>query len=235
MQGMMNAFATAISLGLQCRVPLEGGIQQVKLHAVSRKGSPGNPDCRCRTTSCWLASPVGKQSDFYREQGIADPGGPQPRKPGSVPASNLGGSGSSSPAGNGGNRNGNGGGGGGEQRPHRPRVGGPGRRYRQLPPVLAGTALTDDVPVVDRAPLRSPDRAGPACDSVRRHDATNQRLLPAAVLRQQHRMWMNHPGLEFDSFRKGPGGFLDEPDSYTNTRGFPSSPGQPPDPILRWV
>ena len=46
LRGMMNAFATAISIGLQYGVPLEVFVQQVQLHALRPGGDhqqPGDP------------------------------------------------------------------------------------------------------------------------------------------------------------------------------------------------
>ena len=66
LRGMMNAFATAISIGLQYGVPLETFVQEVQLHALRPGGDHqatrrSRSRSRCPTTSC-AGSPAGSST-----------------------------------------------------------------------------------------------------------------------------------------------------------------------------
>ena len=75
LRGLMNAFATSISIGLQYGVPLEVFVQQVQLHALRARRDHRNPEIpfasRCPTTSC--AGSRAASSTTPRARGPRDP------------------------------------------------------------------------------------------------------------------------------------------------------------------
>ncbi len=162
MRGMMNAFATAISLGLQYGVPLEVFVNKFSYMRFDPEGITGNPEIPFAKSMPdyimrWLASQFIEDTDFLEEQGILTP---EVRSRKEAEESLLSpGNGS----GNGGNGHGNGAGNGhgnghGEETPE-PAADSGGA-------VPAGSALTDDVPVIPAKLKVSGGTAdlGPACD-----------------------------------------------------------------------
>lgn len=150
MRGMMNAFATAISLGLQYGVPLEVFVNKFSYMRFDPEGMTGNPEIPFAKSMPdyimrWLASQFVEDPDFLEEQGILTAEVRSRRKAADVGVDLANGSGS-------GPGNGNGG--------HEPVADGGGSS------VPAGAALTDDVPVIP-ARLKVTGGAaelGPACD-----------------------------------------------------------------------
>jgi ribonucleoside-diphosphate reductase alpha chain len=146
MRGMMNAFATAISLGLQYGVPLEVFVKKFSYMRFDPEGITGNPEIPFAKSMPdyimrWLASQFVEDTDFLEEQGILT-SEVRNRKEAEE-------TGHTNGTGNG-NGNGNG--------HHGPDAGGSS--------VPAGTALTDDVPVIPAKVQVSSGAAelGPACD-----------------------------------------------------------------------
>jgi ribonucleoside-diphosphate reductase alpha chain len=75
MRGMMNAFATAISLGLQYGVPLEVFVKKFSYMRFDPEGITGNPEIPFAKSMPdyimrWLASQFVEDTDFLEEQGI---------------------------------------------------------------------------------------------------------------------------------------------------------------------
>ena len=75
MRGMMNAFATAISLGLQYGVPLEVFVNKFSYMRFDPEGITGNPEIPFAKSMPdyimrWLASQFVEDTDFLEEQGI---------------------------------------------------------------------------------------------------------------------------------------------------------------------
>ena len=157
MRGMMNAFATAISLGLQYGVPLEVFVNKFSYMRFDPEGITGNPEIPFAKSMPdyimrWLASQFVEDIDFLEEQGILT----QEVRNRKEAAENA--IGIDNGSGNGGgNGNGNGNGGSHTAGPVADSGGSS---------VPAAAALTDDVPVV---PARMHVTAGaaelgPACD-----------------------------------------------------------------------
>jgi len=151
MRGMMNAFATAISLGLQYGVPLEVFVNKFSYMRFDPEGVTGNPEIPFAKSMPdyimrWLASQFIEDPDFLEEQGILTQevrSRKEAEHTGIDPAN-----------GSTGNGNGNGNG-------HSEPVADTGGTA-----VPAGSALTDDVPVIP-ARLKVTGGAaelGPACD-----------------------------------------------------------------------
>ena len=158
MRGMMNAFATAISLGLQYGVPLEVFVNKFSYMRFDPEGITGNPEIPFAKSMPdyimrWLASQFVEDTDFLEEQGILTQE-VRNRKEAEQTGLNL-----ENGSGNGGG-NGNGGNGNGGSHGTGPTADSGGSASP------AGSALTDDVPVV---PARLHVTAGaaelgPACD-----------------------------------------------------------------------
>ena len=75
MRGLLNAFATAISLGLQYGVPLEDFVREVQLHALRAGGHDQNPEIPFAKSMPdyimrWLASRFIDDIDTLEELGI---------------------------------------------------------------------------------------------------------------------------------------------------------------------
>jgi ribonucleoside-diphosphate reductase alpha chain len=144
MRGMMNAFATAISLGLQYGVPLEVFVKKFSYMRFDPEGITGNPEIPFAKSMPdyimrWLASQFVEDTDFLEEQGILTQEVRNRKEAEETGHTN-------------GNGNGNGNG------HHGPDAGGSA--------APAGVALTDEVPVTP-AKLRVTAGAaelGPACD-----------------------------------------------------------------------
>ena len=110
MRGLMNAFATAISIGLQYGVPLETSCASSATCASSRRGSPATPrspsPSRCPTTSC-----AGWRAASSRTRNAGGPRHPHPGgagQAGSEPAARLGSRPTRAGGGNGHSKPGNG-------------------------------------------------------------------------------------------------------------------------------
>ncbi|HRV59641.1 MAG TPA: vitamin B12-dependent ribonucleotide reductase, partial [Solirubrobacterales bacterium] len=163
MRGMMNAYATAISLGLQYGVPLEVFVNKFSYMRFDPEGITGNPDIPFAKSMPdyimrWLASQFIDDPDFLEEQGIMTQEVRNRKEAENAGINLANGSGNGSPAGNGGNGNGGNGGPAPEAEAPVADTGGTS--------VPAGTALTDDVPVVPAKLHFTPGAAelGPACD-----------------------------------------------------------------------
>jgi ribonucleoside-diphosphate reductase alpha chain len=153
MRGMMNAFATAISLGLQYGVPLEVFVNKFSYMRFDPEGITGNPEIPFAKSMPdyimrWLASQFVEDTDFLEEQGILTQE-VRNRKEAADAGVGLNGGG-----------NGNGGSGNGGSHEAGPTADSGGSA------APAASALTDDVPVV---PARLHVTAGaaelgPACD-----------------------------------------------------------------------
>ena len=150
MRGMMNAFATAISLGLQYGVPLEVFVKKFSYMRFDPEGITGNPEIPFAKSMPdyimrWLASQFVEDTDFLEEQGILT------QEVRSRKEAEEAGIGKTNGSGNGnGNGNGNG--------HHSPDPGGSA--------VPAAEALTDEPPVIPAKMKVSSGAAelGPACD-----------------------------------------------------------------------
>ncbi|MCO5315779.1 MAG: hypothetical protein M9938_06420 [Solirubrobacterales bacterium] len=147
MRGMMNAFATAISLGLQYGVPLEVFVNKFSYMRFDPEGMTGNPEIPFAKSMPdyimrWLASQFIEDADFLEEQGILT-AEVRSRKEAGDTGINL--------------ANGSGNGNGDSQEPVADTGG---------TAVPAGSALTEDVPVVPARLNVSSGAAelGPACD-----------------------------------------------------------------------
>ncbi|MEX1219190.1 MAG: vitamin B12-dependent ribonucleotide reductase [Solirubrobacterales bacterium] len=152
MRGMMNAFATAISLGLQYGVPLEVFVNKFSYMRFDPEGITGNPEIPFAKSMPdyimrWLASQFVEDTDFLEEQGILTQEVRNRKEAADTAATTGNGNG-------GGNGNGNGNGNGSP-------VAASGGSS-----VPAGSALTDDVPVVPAKLHVAAGAAelGPACD-----------------------------------------------------------------------
>jgi ribonucleoside-diphosphate reductase alpha chain len=161
-KGMMNAFATAISIGLQYGVPLETLVRKFAYVRFEPEGYTGNPEIPFAKSMPdyimrWLASRYG-DADLHEELGILTPEvrarkasqealmrGDTASPPASEPEAE------DSPANDAAN-----GGGNGAPKGARPRAG--GRRSDPKPPA---SALTDEPPAIP-AKLQGLD-LGPAC------------------------------------------------------------------------
>ncbi|MDQ5895143.1 MAG: ribonucleoside-diphosphate reductase alpha chain, partial [Actinomycetota bacterium] len=161
MRGMMNAYATAVSLGLQYGVPLEVFVKKFSYMRFDPEGITGNPDIPFAKSMPdyimrWLASQFVEDPDFLEEQGIMTQE-VRNRKEAANAGINL-----ANGSGNGGNGNGgNGNGNGGSAPEAEAAVTDTGGSSAP-----AGSALTDDVPVVPAKLHITPGAAelGPACD-----------------------------------------------------------------------
>jgi ribonucleoside-diphosphate reductase alpha chain len=168
MRGMMNAFATAISLGLQYGVPLEVFVNKFSYMRFDPEGITGNPEIPFAKSMPdyimrWLASQFVEDTDFLEEQGILTQEVRNRKEAADTAVAIENGSGNGGGNGNGGNGNGGNGNGGN----------GNGGRHETGPvadsggsAVPAGSALTDDVPVVPARMHVTPGSVelGPACD-----------------------------------------------------------------------
>ena len=173
MRGLMNAFATAISLGLQYGVPLEDFVRKFSYMRFEPEGITGNPEIPFAKSlpdyiMRWVASRFIEDTDTLEELGIMTQ---EVRNKKDAETSQLGlgiATDTAGPA-NGGN---------GRQRPRRGGNGGalgPGGGGLHRNP--AGRPGEDVRP-----------RPRPGLRAVRRHDAADRQLLHLLVLRQQHRL-----------------------------------------------
>ena len=175
LRGMMNSFATAISIALQYGVPLETLVQKFSYMRFEPEGITGNPEIPFAKSMPdyimrWLASRF-LDTDAQEELGILTPE-VRARKAAqeaaqSVHASDTAGPGATATA----RRPHGRGGGNGESTP----AGGVAHR---LPAGRAGAAAGP--------------RPRPGVQPVRRHDAAHRLLLHLLELRQQHRLRLSH-------------------------------------------
>ena len=175
MRGLMNAFATAISLGLQYGVPLEDFVRKFSYMRFEPEGITGNPEIPFAKSlpdyiMRWVASRFIEDTDTLEELGIMTQ---EVRAKKDAETSQLGlgiATDTAGPA-NGGN------GGNGHTKPPpraRQRARRRGERLHRNP---AGRPGEDVRP-----------RPRPRLRAVRRHDAAHGLLLHLFLLRQQHRL-----------------------------------------------
>ena len=187
LRGMMNSFATAISIALQYGVPLETLVRKFSYMRFEPEGMTSNPEIPFAKSMPdyimrWLASRF-LDADLQEELGILTQRGPRP----------------------------DGGAGRGQLAPRRHRRAGQGRRHDadedddedngsgngngngdpqpgslRAAPRPATSALTDSPPVLPTHAQRPRPRAG--VPAVRRHDAAHRQLLHVLELRLQHRL-----------------------------------------------
>ena len=170
LRGMMNSFATAISISLQYGVPLETLVRKFAYMRFEPEGITTNPEIPFAKSMPdyimrWLASRF-LDADTQEELGILTPE-VRAKKIGEDTASGASG-GSSRPA--------NGGNGGAE-----------GARPGPAPRPAPRPTGADRHPAGRPGP---PDRPGPrpGLQPVRRHDAAHRLVLHVLELRQQHRL-----------------------------------------------
>ena len=188
MRGLMNAFATAISIGLQYGVPLEVFVRKFSYMRFEPEGITGNPEIPFAKSlpdyiMRWLASRFIEDTDTLEDLGILTT---EVRAKREAETTQLGlgidtSGGSAGPANGGGNghsKPGNGNGHGAGKAKASRRRGGPRRGGLHRSP--AGRPGKD---------VRA--RSRPRLRAVRRHDAAHGLLLHVQQLRQQHRLWLN--------------------------------------------
>ncbi len=176
MRGLMNAFATAISLGLQYGVPLETLVRKFSYMRFEPEGITGNPEIPFAKSlpdyiMRWVASRFIEDTDTLEELGIMTT---EVRNKKDAETSQLGlgiATDTAGPA-NGGNGHAK-----GRQRCRQGQSGRTGPRGRGLHRQPAGRPGEDAGPR-SRSGLRA----------VRRHDAADGVLLHLQQLRQQHRL-----------------------------------------------
>ena len=178
MRGLMNAFATAISLGLQYGVPLEVFVRKFSYMRFEPEGITGNPEIPFAKSMPdyimrWLASRFIDDTETLEELGIMTQ---EVRAKQEAETSQLGlgiATDTAGPA-NGGN--------GHAQRP----------RQRPAPKATAARRSRAAAALTDTPPVRPGEDAGPRprprLRAVRRHDAAHRLLLHVLELRQQHRL-----------------------------------------------
>ncbi len=170
LRGMMNSFATAISIALQYGVPLETLVSKFAYMRFDPEGITTNPEIPFAKSMPdyimrWLASRF-LDADIQEELGILTP---EVRAKKTAEDITSGADGGSSKPANGGN--------GGATT---------AGATSPAPPQPAASALTDDPPVVP-ARMIGLD-LGPGVQPVRRHDAAHRLVLHVLELRQQHRL-----------------------------------------------
>ena len=163
LRGMMNAFATSISIALQYGVPLETLVRKFSYMRFDPEGMTTNPEIPFAKSMPdyimrWLASRF-LDVDVQEDLGILTP---EVRERKMANEALMRGD-TAGPV--------NGGTNGGNERP-----------VAESKP--AASAMTDEPPVVP-AKLQGLD-LGPACDQCGGHDAADRRLLHVQQLRQQH-------------------------------------------------
>ena len=173
LRGMMNSFATAISISLQYGVPLETLVRKFAYMRFEPEGITTNPEIPFAKSMPdyimrWLASRF-LDADTQEELGILTP---EVRARKTAQDAITGASGGSA-----GPENANGGVQAGQRRRPRPRPRrAPARRLR-----------ADRLPAGRPGPPRRP-RPRPGVQPVRRHDAAHRLVLHVLELRQQHRL-----------------------------------------------
>ena len=184
LRGMMNAFATSVSISLQYGVPLETLVRKFSYMRFDPEGATGNPEIPFAKSMPdyimrWLASRF-LDVDIQEELGIMTP---EVRARKAAQEALMRGD-TAAPVATSGRRTATAtaatartaGNGGGERRP--PRQPAQDRRGRR--------AMTDEPPV-DPGEAAGP-RPGPGLRPVRRHDAAHGLVLHVLELRQQHRL-----------------------------------------------
>ena len=176
MRGLLNAYATAISLGLQYGVPLETFVQKFSYMRFEPEGMTQNPEIPFAKSlpdyiMRWVASRFIEDTETLEELGILTQ---EVRSKKEAETAQLG---LGVPTDTAGPANGNGqaNGGNGAATPAKTKAAGPrrGGPYRNPP----------GPPGEDAGP-----GTRPGLRAVRRHDAADGQLLHVLVLRQQHRL-----------------------------------------------
>ena len=182
LRGMMNSFATAISIALQYGVPLETLVRKFSYMRFEPEGITSNPEIPFAKSMPdyimrWLASRF-LDADAQEELGILTPE-VRARKAAQEAAQSVAASDTAGPAAD-------------EQERARRRQrrtaqdGQAAERRRAVAQRRRRPSLTDSPPVVP-ARLQGLD-LGPGMQPVRRHDAAHGLLLHVLELRQQHRL-----------------------------------------------
>ena len=176
LRGMMNAFATAISIGLQYGVPLEIFVKKFSYMRFDPEGITSNPEIPFAKSMPdyimrWLASRFIDDLDELEDLGILTAEVRARKEAQQAIFTDD----TAAPA-----NGGNGGNGRTAERLRRRPTHQPGKT------VAAAAALTDTPPVVP-AKLAG-RRPRPRLRAVRRHDAAHGLLLHVLELRQQHRL-----------------------------------------------
>ena len=188
LRGMMNAFATAVSIGLQYGVPLETFVSKFSYMRFDPEGITKNPEIPFAKSMPdyimrWLASRFIDDVDELEDLGILTPEVRAKKEAQqALFPSEADGAGQRPRARNGGNGN-------GERRRERQRRNGrrpPRPRPAAAEAVPAAEALTDTPPVIPREARGHGPR--PGLRPVRRHDAAHGLVLHVLELRQQHRL-----------------------------------------------
>ncbi len=179
----MNAFATAISLGLQYGVPLETFVRKFAYVRFEPEGITRNPEIPFAKSMPdyimrWVATRYG-DADLHEELGILTPG--DPRTEGRRGGRAERGHGGPGRAGERRQRC--------AQRNERPHE----RRQRRLDSERVGEHPEAGSRRADRRAAEHPGEAagpgaGPGLRDVRRHDAAHRLVLHVLELRQQHRL-----------------------------------------------
>ena len=172
LRGMMNSFATAISISLQYGVPLETLVRKFSYMRFEPEGMTSNPEIPFAKSMPdyimrWLASRF-LDVDLQEELGILTKEVRARKAAEDAASSHIGDT--ARPAG--------------------------AARLRQASartPRPATSALTDDPPVLPGGATRTRSRAG--LPAVRRHDAAHRQLLHVLQLRLQHRLRLSDPDL----------------------------------------
>ena len=180
---MMNAFATAISIGLQYGVPLETFVKKFSYMRFDPEGMTTNPEIPFAKSlpdyiMRWLASRF-LDPDVHEELGIISPEvrAKKMAEEAGVPTDTNGGNGHS----NGGTNGGTNGHSNGGTKPAEPAS---QARRRGADGHAAGGPGEDPGP-----------RPRPGVLAVRRHDAAHRQLLHLLQLRQQHRLRVVTPAV----------------------------------------
>ena len=185
LRGMMNSFATAISIALQYGVPLETLVRKFAYMRFEPEGITTNPEIPFAKSMPdyimrWLASRF-LDADVHEDLGILTPE-VRARKAGEETAAAAPGGTNGAPV------PGNAGTGPGAGRPADRRR--PGRAARAAGPAgrrPAADGRADRHPAGPPGPHGRP-RPRPGVHAVRRHDAAHRLLLHVLELRQQHRL-----------------------------------------------
>ena len=195
LRGMMNAFATSISIALQYGVPLETLVRKFSYMRFDPEGITGNPEIPFAKSMPdyimrWLASRF-LDADIHEELGILTP---EVRARKAAQEALMRGDTAGPPADGrrAAART-------GRQRPRERR-----QRRRRPPPQPAAAALTDEPPATPGEAAGPGPR--PGVRPVRRHDAAHRLLLHVLELRQQHRLRLSRPQVPRESQKPRSGG-----------------------------
>ena len=182
LRGMMNAFATAISIGLQYGVPLEVFVRKFSYMRFDPEGITNNPEIPFAKSMPdylmrWLGEPLHRRPRRARGPRHPDRRGPGPPRGPAEPAARR-------RRRDRGQR---------RQRGQRPRQRLTTRATAPRPSPVPPTAALTDTPPVIPAQLAGP-RPRPGLRAVRRHDAAHRLLLHLLELREQHRLRVDSSG-----------------------------------------